>query len=146
MIALRAVGSVFAGVTAARFVHGVAERSIPVASALTVGATVFLVASFSHPLPISLVFFLVGLSSGVMTLYFQLLVSDLSSIEIRGSALALAGLGWSLSHLTTPLMMGVFVDAFGIATAFYLLGGIATSWGLLLAPMHRWAFRMGKPR
>jgi predicted MFS family arabinose efflux permease len=146
MIALRAVGSVFAGVTAARFVRGVTNRSIPVASALVVGVTVVLVAAFGHPAPISLDFFLVGLASGVMTLYFQLLVSDLSSTETRGSALALAGLGWSLSHLTTPLVMGVFVDIFGIATAFYLMGAIAMSWGCLLAPIHRWAFRAGKPR
>jgi DHA1 family multidrug resistance protein-like MFS transporter len=146
MIALRAVGSVCAGVTAARFVRAVIARSIPVASALVTGATVLLVAAFGHPLPISLIFFVVGLASGVMTLYFQLLVSDLSSAETRGSALALAGLGWSLSHLTTPLMMGVFVDAFGIAPAFYLMGAIAMAWGLLLAPIHAWAFRAGKPR
>jgi MFS family permease len=89
---------------------------------------------------------LLGFGSGVMTLYFQLLISELSTIEARGSALALGGLGWGLSHLSTPLLMGVLKDAFGIETAFYAMGAVATAWALMLAPLHAWAFRDGKPR
>ncbi len=146
MMALRAVGAVCAGVTAARFVRSVAGWSIPVATALVVAASVLLIAASREPLPISALLFLVGLASGVMTLYFQLLISDLSSAETRGSALALGGLGWGLSHLTTPLIMGALKDAFGIEAAFYSMGTIAVTWALALAPMHAWAFRGGKPR
>jgi predicted MFS family arabinose efflux permease len=146
LLALRGVGSVCAGVTAARFVRKVSGRSIPVAIGLVVASTVLFIAAFRHPAPIGTLFFLVGLGSGVMTLYFQLLISELSSAETRGSALALGGLGWGVSHLSTPLIMGALKDAFGIQIAFHALGAIAVVWALMLAPMHAWAFRDGKPR
>ena len=146
MLSLRAVGSVAAGVGAAHFVRRVSARSIPVATALAVGLAVLGAAAFHQPAPVSALLLLVGFGSGVMTLYFQLLISDLSTIESRGSALALGGLGWGLSHLSTPLLMGVLKDAFGIETAFYAMGVVATAWALMLAPLHAWAFRDGKPR
>jgi len=146
MLALRAVGSVAAGVGAAHFVRRVSTRSIPVATALAVGLAVLGAAAFHHPVPVSALLLLVGFGSGVMTLYFQLLISDLSAIEARGSALALGGLGWGLSHFSTPLLMGALKDAFGIDTAFYAMGVVATAWALMLAPLHAWAFRDGKPR
>jgi DHA1 family multidrug resistance protein-like MFS transporter len=146
IVALRAVGSVCAGVTAARFVRKASGRNLPFGTALVVATTVLLVAAFHHPLPLALLFFLVGLGSGVMTLYFQLLISDLSSMETRGSALALGGLGWGLSHLSTPLIMGALKDAFGIAPAFHVMGAIAIAWALALLPAHAWAFRGGRPR
>jgi MFS family permease len=146
MLALRAVGSVAAGVGAAHFVRRVSVRSIPVATALAVGLAVLGAAAFHHPVPVSALLLLVGFGSGVMTLYFQLLISDLSTIEARGSALALGGLGWGLSHFSTPLLMGVLKDAYGIEIAFYAMGVVATAWALMLAPLHAWAFRDGKPR
>ena len=41
----------------------------------------------------------VGVGSAAMTLYFQITISEASRPEERGSALALGGLGWSVSHL-----------------------------------------------
>jgi DHA1 family multidrug resistance protein-like MFS transporter len=146
MLALRAVGSVAAGVGAAHFVRRVSVRSIPVATALSVGLAVLGAAAFHHAAPVSALLLLVGFGSGVMTLYFQLLISDLSTIEARGSALALGGLGWGLSHFSTPLLMGVLKDTYGIETAFYAMGVVATAWALMLGPLHAWAFHDGKPR
>ncbi len=146
MLAVRAVGAVFAGATAARYVRKVAARAIPFAAALAVALSVLLVAAFDHAVPIAALLFLVGFASGVMTLYFQLLISELSSSDTRGSALALGGLGWGLSHLTTPLIMGVLKDGFGIATAFYAMGGIALAWAAALPSVQAWAFRGGRPR
>jgi CP family cyanate transporter-like MFS transporter len=146
MLALRAVGSVAAGVGAAHFVRRVAMRSIPVAAALSVGLAVLGAAAAHHAAPASALLLLVGFGSGVMTLYFQLLISELSTTETRGSALALGGLGWGLSHLSTPLAMGALKDAFGIEPAFYAMGAVATAWALMLAPLHAWAFRGGHPR
>jgi len=146
MLSLRAVGSVAAGVGAAHFVRRADARSIPVATALAVGLAVLGAAAFDHPAPVGALLLLVGFGSGLMTLYFQLLISELSTLEARGSALALGGLGWGLSHLSTPLLVGALKDAFGIATAFYAMGAIASAWALLLAPLHAWAFRGGRPR
>jgi predicted MFS family arabinose efflux permease len=146
MLAVRAVGAVFAGATAARYVRRVAARAIPFAAALAVALSVLLVAAFDHAVPIAALLFLVGFASGVMTLYFQLLISELSSAETRGSALALGGLGWGLSHLTTPLIMGALKDTLGIEAGFYAMGAIAIAWAAALPPTQRWAFRGGRPR
>lgn len=145
LMALRAVGSVLAGFVAGRYVHQIARRDVPLASGLVVALSVLLVAATSHPVPISIFLFGVGLGSGVMTLYFQLLISELSSAEQRGSALALGGLGWGLSHFSTPLIMGALKDEFGIRAAFYILGTVAIAWTLALLPLQRWAIRDGKP-
>lgn len=123
-----------------------ALRSIPVAAALSVGLAVLGAAAAHHAAPASALLLPVGFDSGVMTLYFQLLSSERSTTEARGSALALGGLGWGLSHLSTPLAMGVLKDAFGIEPAFYAMGAVATARALLLAPLHAWAFRGGHPR
>jgi MFS family permease len=146
MLAVRALGSVFAGATAARYVRRVAARAIPFAAALGVALAVLLVAAFDRAVPIAALLFLVGFASGVMTLYFQLLISELSSAETRGSALALGGLGWGLSHLTTPLIMGGLKDTLGIEAGFYAMGAIALAWAAALPPTQAWAFRGGRPR
>jgi predicted MFS family arabinose efflux permease len=146
MIALRALGSVCAGVTAARFVRKVTERSIPVGAGLATAVTILAIAAFTHAAPISLCLFAVGLASGVLTLYFQLLASEISTTDTRGSTLAIAGLGWGLSHLTTPVLMGALTDVFGIHDAFFLFGALAVVLALGLAPLHAWAFRGGRPR
>ncbi len=146
MLAVRALGSVFAGATAARYVRKVSARAIPFAAALGVAASVLLVAASDRALPIGALLFLVGFASGVMTLYFQILISELSSTETRGSALALGGLGWGLSHLTTPLIMGALKDTLGIEAGFYAMGAIAIAWAAALPPVQAWAFRGGRPR
>jgi predicted MFS family arabinose efflux permease len=146
MIALRALGAVCAGVTAARFVRKVAERAIPVGAALATALTILGIAAFGHAAPISLCLFVVGLASGVLTLYFQLLASEISTPGTLGSTLAIAGLGWGLSHLSTPLIMGTLADAYGIHKAFFLFGVIAVGLAVALAPLHAWAFRGGRPR
>lgn len=146
MIALRAVGSVCAGVTAARFVRRTTDRWIPVAAGLLTALGVLAIPTIAHAAPISASLFAVGLASGILTIYFQLLAADISSPETRGSTLAIAGLGWSASHLTTPFLMGALKDAFGIHAAFYVMGIAAIAASCLLAPLHAWAFRGGMPR
>ena len=113
---------------------------------LTGSVIILAIAAFTHAVPISLCLFAVGLASGVLTLYFQLLASEISTPDTRGSTLAIAGLGWGLSHLTTPLLMGALTDAVGIHDAFHLFGALAVALALGLAPLHAWAFRGGRPR
>ncbi len=143
LVGLRAAGSIAAGGVLARFVRRADERSVPLVSALMVAASVGLVALFRSPVIIGLFLLGVGLGSGIMTIYFQVLVSAFSSAEYRGSAMALAGLGWSVSHLSTPILMGWLKDVWGIHTAFYVMGALAFVASLALLPMYRWARRDG---
>ena len=140
MLALRGIGSALAGLVIARYLDYSAKLSVPLACAVMTALSVGLIASAREAWMIGLLMVTVGLASGIMTLYFQMLISEISTVDNRGSALALGGLGWGLSHFSTPLAMGYLKDHLGILPAFYILGGFAFVWGLALIPMHRWAF------
>jgi MFS transporter, DHA1 family, multidrug resistance protein len=140
MLALRAIGSAMAGLVIARYLDFAAKLAVPLSCAIATALSVALIAAARDPWAIGLLMAAVGLASGIMTLFFQMLISEISSIDNRGSALALGGLGWGLSHFSTPLAMGYLKDHLGLLPAFYILGGFAFLWGLCLIPMHRWAF------
>ncbi len=144
LISLRAVGAIAAGFIAGRFVKNVPGLGVPLISALMVGLSVALAAAVSKAVLIAIFMFGLGAGSAVMTIYFQLLISLVSPLGTRGSAMALGGLGWGISHLTTPLVMGVLEDYVGIHAAFYVIGGFALVCGMMLVPLQRWAFA-GEP-
>jgi MFS family permease len=140
LIALRAVGSIAAGLVAARFVRTGPASHAPVIAGVSVALAVGLIPAINHPLPISLLMLVVGLGSGIMTLYFQITISEVTDPAHRGSALALGGLGWGFSHFTTPLAMGFLSDRIGLVPGFYVLGAFALAWTGMLAMMRPWAF------
>lgn len=144
MLALRALGGAVIGAAAGRYVRSVRGWGLPFAASTGIALCVLSVALVPHPLPVSLLLFGVGLGSGLMTLFFQMLVAETSSPAERGSALALSGLGWQLSHAVVPIVMGVLADRFGVATAFPIIGAAATVLALGFVPLHRWA--MGHAR
>ena len=76
-----------------------------------------------------------------MTLYFQITIAEASRREERGSALALGGLGWGISHRSTPLVMGFLADRYGIVAGFYAIGAFALACTLVIAVVRAWAFR-----
>jgi MFS family permease len=129
-----------AGLVIARYLDFSAKLAVPLACAIATALSVGLIAAARDAWMIGALMAVVGLASGIMTLFFQMLISEISSIDNRGSALALGGLGWGLSHFSTPLAMGYLKDHLGILPAFYVLGGFAFLWSLCLIPMHRWAF------
>ena len=141
LVALRAVGSIGASLVASRFVRTGPQTLWPVACGLAVAAGVGLMPSVNHVAPIALWMLLVGAGSAAMTLYFQITMSEASRREERGSALALGGLGWSISHLTTPLVMGFLADRYGMVTGFYAIGMFALVCALAVAWARVWAFR-----
>lgn len=145
LMGIRALGSIAAGMVLARFVTHAGARGVPVVSGLATALSIGLVAAVPQPALIAFFLLGVGLGSGVMTIYFQVLTSSLTAADQRGSAMALAGTGWSVSHFTSPLAMGWLTDMYGINAAFYGLGAVAALASLALLPMHSWSFRDGKP-
>ena len=141
LVGMRAVGAVAAGMILARFVRSADKRSVPFASAMTVAVSVAVVAWFTNPAVIALFLFGVGVGSGVMTIYFQMLVSSFSSVEYRGTAMALAGMGWSLSHISVPILMGWLRDSYGIHQAFYALGAFALLFAFAIPLLHHWSLQ-----
>ncbi len=142
LISLRAVGAIIAGFIAGYFITRVRGIRMPLLSAIVVAMSVALAAAVSHLGLIAIFLFLLGAGSAFMTVYFQMLMGAVSSKEMRGSAMALGGLGWSISHLSTPLVMGALQDWIGLQTAFYVMGGFTLLCGVLLVPMQRWALAM----
>src|SRR5258706_1708145 len=97
LMALRAVGSIAASLLGARMVRTGPETFWPVGCGLAVTAAVGLMPTINHALPIGFWMLVLGAGSAAMTLYFQITISEASPPELRGSALALGGLGSSLS-------------------------------------------------
>lgn len=140
LLALRAVGAVTASLLIARYLASTARYGVPLVSVLGVALGIGLIPLFGGTLIMVMVLLLAaGVGSGVMTIYYQMLVSEISSSANRGSAMALGGLGWGLSHLTTPLIMGFLVDTVGMHNAFHVWGGVAFLVTLTFLPTHRWA-------
>jgi predicted MFS family arabinose efflux permease len=141
LLGLRAVGSIFASLLAARFVRSGPQTLWPVVCGVAVAAAVGLIPTVNHVAPIAFWMLVVGAATAAMTLYFQITISEASAPAERGSALALGGLGWSVSHLSTPLIMGFAADRYGIITGFYVVGGFAVAGALVIAFTRRWAFQ-----
>jgi MFS family permease len=141
LLALRALGSICAGLIAARFVRTGPETLWPVGCGVAVAAAVGLFPLVNHTAMLAFWMVVMGLATGAMTLYFQITISEASRPDQRGSALALGGMGWSVSHLSTPLLMGFLADRFGIVAGFYVLGGLALVCAVAVGFLRRWAFR-----
>lgn len=141
LLALRAVGSILASLLAARFVRTGPQTLWPVGCGIAVAASVGFLPTINHLAPIAFWLLVVGAGTAAMTLYFQITIAEASRPEERGSALALGGLGWSVSHLTTPLVMGFLADRYGIVTGFYVLAGLAFVCAIAIAFLRAWAFK-----
>jgi len=141
ILALRGVGAALAGLVVARLLDFSQKGAVAFAAALVVAMSVAIVGATDNLYAVGALLFTVGLGSGLMSLNFQLLIGDISTAADRGSANALGGLGWGLSHFTTPLLMGVLRDYLGIQSAFLLLGSFVVFWSLALLLVYRWAFR-----
>ncbi len=146
ILALRGIGQVIAGFAAGQLLRQVGSWSVPVAAGVGLGLCVVLVALVDELAIVILFVAGAGFGAGLATLYFQVLISETSALAERGQAMAMGGLGWGISHLSTPLIMGAVKDHYGIHAAFYLIGVIVVIWGLALIPVHRWAFRHSRPR
>lgn len=141
LIALRAVGGIAAGLVLARYVStGPASRS-PIWAGVAVAASLVLMPILPHWSALGALMFLVGIGSGLQTLYVQITMSEVTATDMRGSALALVGLGWSLSHLTTPMIAGLLAERFGTGWGFHALGFLALGFVAVIAAARRWAFR-----
>lgn len=140
LIALRAVGGIAAGLVLARFVATGPESRSPIWAGVAVAASLALMPLLPHWSALGALMFLVGVGSGLQTLYVQITMSEVTTTSMRGSALAIVGLGWSLSHFTTPMVAGLLGQRFGTGWGFHALGLLAFAFVGLVAVARRWAF------
>jgi len=112
--------------------------AVPLACALATALSVGLTAGARRGLVIGLLMVAVGLASGIMTLFFQMLISEISTVDNRGSALALGGWAGDVAFFHA-LAMGYLTTtwASGPPSTF---SAASPRVGPPLIPMHRWAF------
>jgi len=140
LIALRAVGGIGAGLLVARFVKTGPDSYWPVYAGVSVALSVGLMPVTNHWLALGAFLLIVGVGSGMMTVYFQLTMGEMIAPRMRGSAMALGGLGWGVSHFSTPLAMGFLADRYGLVSGFYVLGVAAIAVSGVIAVLRHWAF------
>lgn len=144
LLALRAVGGIGAGLLVAGFVRTGPASPWPVIAGAFVAVGVGLQPLFGHWAAVGGFLFALGVGSSVMTVYFQVTLAEVVQPRMRGSAMAMGGMGWGLSHLTTPLVMGFLADRYGIVTGFYVLGALSLAVVAALALARGWAFSRTK--
>lgn len=145
LVTLRAVGGIAAGLVMARFIRTGASSPWPVYSGIAVAIGVGLTPLFTHWAPLGVLLFAVGAGSGLMTVYFQITMAEAVPVEKRGSAMALGGLGWGFSHFSTPLLMGLVAQYYGLVAGFYAIGALGLLAAFAVALARPWAFAAVKP-
>jgi MFS family permease len=140
LIALRAVGGVGAGLVIARFVRSGPASPWPVIAGLLVALAVGLMPMLEHWSALGACLLAAGIGSGIMTVFFQVTIGETVGVQMRGSAMAIGGFGWGISHFTTPLVMGLLAERLGIQAGFYALGALALATVAAIALLRRWAF------
>ena len=139
LLALRALGSILAGIGLTRTVRSPTGLTVPVCCGIAIALSIPLAAASESPWVVGFAIFVFGLASGLLSIYFQLLVSAVSTTQDRGSAISFGGLGWQASNISTPLLMGMMMDAIGLQNAFYVMGAGLMVLTVLLPPLHRWS-------
>lgn len=140
LVTLRAVGGIAAGLVMAKFIRTGPGSPWPVYAGILVALGVGLTPLFTHWGPLGTLLFAVGAGSGLMTVYFQITMAEAVPAERRGSAMALGGLGWGMSHLSTPLLMGFVAQHFGLVAGFYAVGALGLTAAIAVAFTRQWAF------
>jgi len=140
LLAVRAVGAIACGLFLSRFVSTGAASMWPVHGGIAIAVGVGVLPLVPHWAGIGVLMFAVGIGAGILTLYVQITITEATSPGMRGSALALLGLGWSLSHFSTPLIAGFLGERYGSAAGFHALGVLALCFIASLVGIRRWAF------
>lgn len=145
ILSLRAVGATFSALVLARIIGSGRGPMLATFSACTIGVGLVVTAQSDSPQAAIMAMMFIGVSAGLLLLFYQLLVTELSHGGNRGAALAIAGSGWSISHLTAPFMVGLIADSVGLEQAFTWWGGGLVLVGLLMVPLNRWTALTATP-
>ena len=138
ILSLRAVGATFSALLLAKIIGSGRGPLLAALGASTIGIGLIVAARADSAESAVVAMTFIGISAGLLLLFYQLLVSELSHGGNRGTALAIAGSGWSLSHLTAPFIVGLIAEGTGLEQAFTIWGTGLFVLGLLMVPLNRW--------
>jgi len=146
ILSLRAVGATFSALLLARIIGSGRGPVLAALGACTIGIGLIVTARADSAQAAIIAMTFIGVSAGLLLLFYQLLVTELSHGGNRGTALAIAGSGWSLSHLTAPFIVGIIAEGVGLEQAFTIWGIGLFVLGLLMVPLNRWTAQPPDPK
>jgi MFS family permease len=135
IVSFRAIGGIVAGFFVASWLRQVYGLLPAMVCTIGTGVAIALTSVIIQPVLDAVLMFALGMASTVMMLVFQMLVSEASGKQTRGSAMALGTIGGTLSNLTTPLIMGVLIDVVDVYFAFQVMAGLAVVCAFALPPL-----------
>ncbi len=141
LMALRPLGAAAATLLLARMLGSRAGLPLAFGAGCALALLLYATPLSTRALPTGTLIALIGVSSGMLLLYYQIIVASAAPAHARGSALAIGGMGWGLSHLTGPFFIGVIAQHLGLPTAIQLWAGFTLLLALALVPTYRWARR-----
>lgn len=134
-----AIGIVLAGYSAATFVARIflpglvrrwGEQSVLVYAFLLSAAALVVVPFLTHPVPLTLVSFAIGLGMGCTAPVTMMMMFARSAEGRSGEAMGLRLTVDNLARLVGPVMFGIMAGATGLAAVFWLNAVILGSGGL----------------
>ncbi|WP_372716685.1 MFS transporter [Immundisolibacter sp.] len=139
LLALRPLGAAAAALLLARMLGSRAGMPLALGAGCALAVLLYAAPLATQGLSAGTLIALIGVASGMLLVYYQLVVASAAPAHARGSALAIGGMGWGLSHLTGPFFVGVIAQRHGLPTAFQLWAGFTLLLALALVPAYRWA-------
>ena len=136
-LSLRAVGATAAALLLARLIGSAHGPALAALGACVLGIGLIATAATADVVSAMVIMTFIGISAGLLLLFYQLLVTELSHGGNRGTALAIAGSGWSVSHLVAPFLVGLVADLTTLEQAFMIWGAGIVILGLLMVPLNR---------
>lgn len=141
LLALRPLGAAAATLLLARALGSRAGMPLALGAGCALAALLYLAPLAAHAGVAGTVIAAIGVCSGLLLVYYQLVVANAAPVHARGSALAIGGLGWGLSHLTGPFFVGLIAQRLGLVAAFQWWAGFTLLLAVALVPVYRWTRR-----
>jgi predicted MFS family arabinose efflux permease len=126
-VSLRSLGVVAAALIIAPLITPAREKVIYGTALAVIGFSLVGSGLSEELLFLSLSITVLGTAGGAMDIFYQVQATQMSKEADRSVAFAAIGLGWTLSHLFSPLLVGVLVEAFGFPFAFGAVGAFMLS-------------------
>jgi len=121
-VSLRALGVVAAALTIARLITPAREKLIYGVALAVIGLALIGSGLSKELFFLSACIAVLGTAGGAMDIFYQVQATHMSKEADRAVAFAAVGIGWTLSHLFSPLVAGALVEAYGFPFAFAALG------------------------
>jgi PPP family 3-phenylpropionic acid transporter len=139
LMALRPLGAAAATLLLARALGSPAGLSLAIGAGGALALLLYLAPLAADMALAGAVIALIGVSAGMLLLYYQIIIAAAAPAQARGTALAIGGMGWALSHLIGPFFIGVIAQHLGLPRAIQCWAGFTLLLALALLPAYRWA-------